>query len=504
MRRGPCTELAESRSAYVDGALDDTGREKLLVHLVDCAECRQDVADLRAVRDLLSRARSQPAPAADDLSARLVSIAGMAAAEPLWARPFRRPAPASMFGLPSRRRARRTRAAAAAAAAVGTFTAVGMIGYVAAPYGQLGVVRDPVGQAQAAFSSSLGQFPLASDSLGAVMLADAGPLTTYPVSFGPTPSPARESLSPAEAAAAMERAVDSHHAVSYSGRQSFFTTRDGHAMWAEIAVEARTGQGIEVEVLSQSGEQLVYGFSPMTVSSRVVDDDLLTLLAHNYTLNGVGGASVAGRRATEISAWSLGQRAARWWLDDATGIVLWQELYDRTGAVALSFGFTSVTVSPAAEMMEHLPPRLVPATATTSLSVADATWLSDSGWSCERELSGLTLVRLHTDRTAGPTAVQAVYSDGVATVGVLEQRGRLDGPPAGTQWDAELRAYVRHGASQSATWQADDTVLTVVTDGPADVLTRAVASLPPERSSSPTTMDRVREGWASILAGMKG
>jgi hypothetical protein len=137
--------------------------------------------------------------------------------------------------------------------------------------------------------------------------------------------------------------------VSYSGRQSFFTTRDGQSMWAEIAIEARSGQGTEFKVLSLSGEQLVRRFSPAVVSSsRVVDDDLLDLLARNYTLTGVGGATVAGRSATEISAWSTGQRAARWWLDDATGIVLWQELYDGTGAVALSFGFTSVTVTPAA------------------------------------------------------------------------------------------------------------------------------------------------------------
>ena len=504
MRRRPCAELAESRSAYVDGALDDAGREKLLAHLVECAECRREVDELRAVRDLLGRTRSHPAPATDDLSARLVSIAGMAATEPLYTRPFRRPAAAGMLGLPSRRRARRTRTAAAAAAAVGTFTVVGMIGYVAAPSGQLAVVRDPVGRAQVAFSSSLGQFPLASDSLGAVMLADDGQLSAYPAALGPLPSPAHQSLSSAAAAAAMERAADSQNAVSYSGRKSFFTTRDGQTMWAEIAVEARAGQGIDVEVLSRSGKQLVHGFSPTTVSSRVVDDDLLNLLAANYTLNGVGGATVAGRRATEISAWSLGQRAARWWLDDETGIVLWQEFYDRTGAVALSTGFTSVTVSPTAEMMEHLPPRLVPAATTTSLSVADVAWLRSSGWSCERNLSGLSLVRLHTDRATGPTAVQAVYSDGVATVGVIEQRGRLEGPPPSTRWDPDLRAYVRHGASQSATWQAGDTVLTVVTDGPADVLTRAVASLPPERSSTPTTMDRVQEGWASILAKVKG
>ena len=407
MKRRPCAELAESRSAYVDGALDDAGREKLLAHLVECEECREDVAELRYVRDLLSRARSQPTPAADDLSARLVSIAGMAATEPLWTRPFRRPATANLPGLPSRRRARRTRAAAAAAAAAGTFTAVGMIGYLAAPSGQLNVVQDPVSGAQAAFSSSLGQFPLASDSLGAVMLADAGRLAAYPASLGPLPSPAHESLSAAAAQAAMERAVRSQNAVSFSGRQSFFTTRDGQTLSAEIAVEARSGQGTRVRVLSQTGEELVHGFRPKVVSSRVVDNDLLDLLARNYTLTGVGGSNVAGRSATEISAWSAGQRAARWWLDDATGIVLWQELYDRNGAVALSFGFTSVSVKPSAEMMEHLPPRLVPAMATTSLSVADVTWLKSSGWSCGRELSGLSLVRLHTDRSADPSGMQA-------------------------------------------------------------------------------------------------
>ena len=83
MRKAPCAELAELRSAYVDGALSNADRERLLAHLVGCPECRQDVADLRAVRELLSRARAEDAPAAPDLSARLVSIAGTEATEPL-------------------------------------------------------------------------------------------------------------------------------------------------------------------------------------------------------------------------------------------------------------------------------------------------------------------------------------------------------------------------------------------------------------------------------------
>ena len=50
-------------------------------------------------------------------------------------------------------------------------TAIGLIGYAAAP--RLAAIDDPTVEAHAAFTSSLGQFPLASDALNAVMLADS-------------------------------------------------------------------------------------------------------------------------------------------------------------------------------------------------------------------------------------------------------------------------------------------------------------------------------------------
>ena len=60
-------------------------------------------------------------------------------------------------------------------------TAMGAIGYAAAP--RLAAVGDPTGEAQVAFTSSLGQFPLASDALNAVMLADSDDLSA---SLSPT------------------------------------------------------------------------------------------------------------------------------------------------------------------------------------------------------------------------------------------------------------------------------------------------------------------------------
>ena len=507
MRKAPCADLAELRSAFVDGALDDTDRERLLNHLVDCANCRRDVEDLRAVRDVLNRTKNEPDPTPNDLSLRLTSIAGTQSVAPLWIRPFRRiqPSDSSRTGsLPSHRRTVKLRITAATMALGATVTALGAIGYAAAP--RLAAIGDPTGEAQVAFTSSLGQFPLASDALNAVMLADSDDLSA---SLSPTldgPSAATgATLTPTEAQAMMQRAADAAHSVSYSGRQSFMAHRNGGVIVAQVDVDARAGQGSQVMVNNQTGQQLLKGFTPALISSRVVDDELLELLERNYRLSGTHGASVAGRASTVVMATRDGSNfvAARWWIDDATGIVLWQETYDRSGSVDLSFGFTSVSVSRGDSILEHLPPRLAVPRTSTSLTLSSATELNASGWSCVRHLAGLSLVRIRSDRAGNPDTVHLVYSDGLTTMSVFEQRGRLTVVPEGSQWDAALGAHVRRGASSVATWQSGEMVLTVVTDGSTSLLAEAVESLPHGEPATRTTLDRIKAGWARILADMK-
>ena len=508
MRKAPCADLAELRSAFVDGALDNADRERLLSHLVGCPHCRQDVEDLRAVRALLKQTRSDPGSTPSDLSHRLVSIAGPESVAPLWTRPFRRiqPAhPSRTGGLPSHRRIVKLRLAAATMAVAATVTVIGVIGYAAAP--RLATIDDPTDDAQVAFTSSLGQFPLASDALNAVMLADSRRLSAgiSPRLEGPSLA-AGKTLGPSEAHAMMKRAAEAGHSVSYSGHQSFLAYRDGKAIVAQVDVDARARQGTQVRVNSQLGQQLYRGFTPALISSRVVDDELLDLLANNYHLSGARLASVAGRSATAVTATRDGSSylAARWWIDDATGIVLWQETYDRNGSLDLSFGFTSVSVSHGESILEHLPPRLAVPRTSTSLTLSSATELRASGWSCVRELAGLSLVRIRSDRASNPDMVHLVYSDGLNTVSVFQQRGQLTATPQGSQWDVPLGAHVRRGASGVATWQSGEMVLTVVTDGSAGLLSDAVESLPHDRSMTQTTLDRIRAGWARILADVKG
>ena len=155
-------------------------------------------------------------------------------------------------------------------------------------------------------------------------------------------------------------------------------------------------------------------------------------------------------------------------------------------------------------MIDHLLPRLAGSTATTSLTTSSGSWLRASGWSCGSELAGLSLVRLRSDDADDPHAVHLIYSDGLTTVGVYRAARPAGCRPRGSRWDDALQAYAYDGASAMATWQSGDVVFTVVTDGPADVLARAVGSLPRCESATPTTMERIKEGWVTILAGLKG
>ena len=508
MRKAPCAELAELRSAFVDGALSDADRERLLSHLVGCADCRRDVEDLRAVRELLNQTNTEPGPAPSDLSLRLVSIAGPESVAPLWTRPFRRTQPSGSsrtVGLPSHRRRVKLRLTAALAAAGATIIAVGVVGYAAAP--SPAAIGDPTSEAQVAFSSTLEQFPFASDALNAVLLTDSRGLIAnlLPPLEGPTDATG-PIMTAAEARATMQRAAGAAHSVSYSGRQSFIAYRNGGTIVAQIDVETHAGQGSQVMVNSLNGQQLLKGFTPAMISSRVVNEELLGLLEHNYRLSATRGTSVAGRSATLVTASRDGSPlvAARWWIDDATGIVLWEETYDKSGALDLSFGFRSVSISRADSILEHLPPRLAVPRTNTSLSLSSAAELSATGWSSSRKLAGLSLVRLRTDRAGSPEAVQLVYSDGLTTVSVFEQRGRLTTVPPGSQWDATVGAHTRSGASSVATWQSGDIVFTVVTDGSAGVLGDTVAALPHDGAEMPTTLGRIKAGWARILSDVKG
>jgi negative regulator of sigma E activity len=497
--RAPCAHLAQDRSALVGDALDVDRRERLLAHLVHCTECRAEVAELRRLREALRT--EAPAEAPRELAQRLISIAGAEAQAPLWSRPFRRTRPGA---LSSRRRTLRARATTAVAVGA-TVVGVGVVGYVAAPAEGGAALRDPTSEAQAAFSSTIAQFPLANDALGAVMAAGAADLARpVPAAGSVQAATGTRRLTGPQARAALARAVSSSDSVGYSGVQSFWARSGGQVVRAAVQVRAVPGQGIQAQVLDRSGQPVGSGFTPATIAARMVDHKLMKLLEENYALIGWGDARAAGRGATVVEAWRSGHLAARWWVDDASGIVLGRQAFDDHDHQVMSVAFTDVRVSRSTAILEHLPARLDVPTTDTVLTLSNAPELARTGWFCRSDLAGLSLVRLRTDSALAPQAVHLVYSDGLATVSVFEQRGQLSATPRGSTWDTGLRAYTQEGASSVASWQSGGTVFTVVTDGSTGLLAQAVGSLPHEPRPERTTMERIREGWAKLLADMKG
>lgn len=500
MSRRPCPQLAADWSALVDGALTGARRERLLAHLVHCEPCRDEVAALRHVRAVLRRPAEHETPR--DLTARLVAIAGPGAGAPLESRPFRRTAEGS---LAARRRRLRVRATAGVVALGALVVGAGATGYAAAPQDALVAVGDPAPRAQAAFSATLSQFPLADDALGAVATAGPGADLAAPAVGGPVDAVAGTSaLTADEARAALDRAAAAADTVAYTGVQAVRSRSGGQTVQATVRVRAVPGQGVQAEVLDGAGQRVSTGFAPAARTGRMVDDSLLRMLDRRFDLRAWSGAQALGRSATLVEAGRDGRRAARWWVDDATGLVLARQTFDGQGAELTSVAFSALQVSRGAALLEHLPVKLVVPSTGTALTLSATEELVQQGWVCREELAGLSLVRLRSDPDPAAGAVHLVYTDGLTTLGVVEQRGRLTSAPQGSSWDTALRAHTTDGATRLASWQSGSTVFTVVTDGSAEALAAAVASLPHEAPPERTTMERIREGWGKLLADTKG
>jgi hypothetical protein len=409
--------------------------------------------------------------------------------------------------LPSVRRRRRLRLGAAGFAVGAVVSSAVGVGYAAAPVPALALIDDPSVDAQAEFTSMLAQSPLVADSIGAVMLVGAERLTSSagvpPASAGRNPN--REpSLTSAEARRALARTSAAASTFSYSGTQAFTAVLNEMTVGAVIQIDSRKDQGSQLTVLNERGDKVLAGYARPAVQSRMVDNQLLDLLELNYRMSGWSGTTVAGRPATVVEASTGGTVAARWWIDNATGLLLGQETYDPQGQVTLRSRFTSLRIGGASSILEHLPPRLSASTTTSALTLSSSPQLTARGWSCSHSLAGLALARVRTDRADSPNVLHLVYSDGLNTVSVVQRRGLLAGPPAGAPWNTDLGAYLGGpGSLGTATWQSGATVYTVITDGPTKLLVAAVHGLPHEPLSSPTTMDRVQAGWADILSRLR-
>ncbi len=178
-----------------------------------------------------------------------------------------------------------------------------------------------------------------------------------------------------------------------------------------------------------------------------------------------------------------GSVAQRTTVDDATFLPLAREVRDTDGRVQRSFRFLEIDFAP--------PASVVSAPRSTVRAAERITDVPDGYRGPERAGAGYVLV----DRTRHDDGVHLVYSDGLFSVSVLEQRGELDwdAMPRGTDTSVDgekARRYVEP-MGDVVVWERNGVVYTCVSDAPPDSLDAMLAGLTPSRSVPERLVDVV-------------
>lgn len=463
-----CGVPAARLSAFLDGALSHRDRERLAVHALGCSDCRDELYELRRTRDLL-RGSACAAPA-DRLAARLMAIPQE-----------HRPGPS--------RRARRLRTLVAAAV-VGLLTFGGTAsaaGWAAAP--APGATVDPGLHGEDEYIAVETTRPLGSHVVAAVMALDDDALSGPYASIAPRP------VSPGAAldATGVEQVLSAVDAaaghVTLDGEQEVRVDHGGALLQARAAVRTRAGQGTHVTVKTLAGATLSDTFTPI----RGHADHVLTELAADQRVTARTGQSVAGREAVLLQVSGRDGLEARWWIDAASGVQLWREIWSG-GAPRESVGFSRVRIGDSDDFMAHLQPQLSVPVTTSTMTLSSTGGLTAQGWECRHDLAGLPLVQLRRDDRSD--VLHTVYGGAGRTVSVVQQRGALAEEPAGFV-RGEDRVWISDGWPAQATWQSGDTVFTVTADS-ADQVAEVTAELPHERPVGRAPWDRVRAGWMRV------
>lgn len=495
---GQCPPSSEL-TALLDLGLDAPDRERVQSHLLDCYLCRDELAGYRRTRELLNRSLSDasiPAQPSDDLSARLIDIAGHEAHSPLRTRPFDG-ARAGTPSLPSRARRGRRRVLGAGVVLAVLVALVGS-GWLAAPEVEA-VALAPGTKPRVMLAESLERRPLGADpALTLLSISEPDRFRTD----SPVLEPSIDRSSPltdAQVTRLAHSGGPAEASTSVSGLHRAWLRQGEHTYEATARIDTSAEQGSEVSLYDSRGVLTRQGHLP-----DGPDRLPMSLLASHYGVRGFAAASfVAGAQADVLEASSDGRVRARWWVDSQTSMLLWHTAYGVDGGLIASAGLLDVRIEES-RFVAHLGPAIARNTRTDAMSLTAAPGLAEQGWSCSGELAGLPLTQIANARPveADSRVVYSSYGDGVDALVVGEQNGALSESLRGWSWDSELQAYRDDSVPTQISWQSGRKVFTVTASADNERLRQAVAALPHEPPLLRTRSERILAGWRAMF-GMR-
>lgn len=305
----------------------------------------------------------------------------------------------------------------------------------------------------------------------------------------------------AVAVSLLRQAAEAAAEWSWSGTEFVSGWGAGGTVAGVVDVEHVAGRGTTIR--TRGGPATALALSGVTPQRSdhpgLLVDAAVDRLMASYAVVLDGSGRVGGRPALVVAVRrDDGRPAARLWVDRATRLPLRREVYDSLGQVARASAFVDVRVGGRRQLPGGPRP-------TSSPTAAELAGLQAQGWLVPAALAGLPVDHAGLLRHAGADVLHLRYSDGLSSVSVFQQRGRLEPATLGglRPWRPAAAAgatvYVRPGLPLSLTWESGGTVFTVVADASDEVVARVVAELPHTAVAAESRQDASGGGFADRL-----
>ncbi|MDQ1713949.1 MAG: sigma-E factor negative regulatory protein RseB [Frankiaceae bacterium] len=306
--------------------------------------------------------------------------------------------------------------------------------------------------------------------------------------------------------ALLEHAAVAARTLSYHGTQmvSFWSDTGSTSALIEVVHNAGAGLLLRVAPTPQNPGGSVYNDENGEVPEVVgFAKGTLTLLAEHYEVGIEGTAEVAGRPADVVAVRRPGlSPTARFWIDRATALPLRREVLDGDGRTLRESAFISLALGPTALSNVTMDSAGgMPATVGTQVVATDFAALRAEGWQVPERLGdSLELLEGRVTGTGNDRVLQLSYSDGVSTVSMFEQRGRLDTGSLDGWQKVDVggeRVWLQDAFPRRVVWSGHGTVFTVVADCPHATLDALVRTLP-HGDPGPGVGTRLGHGLARV------
>ncbi|HEX2026855.1 MAG TPA: sigma-E factor regulatory protein RseB domain-containing protein [Nitriliruptorales bacterium] len=313
----------------------------------------------------------------------------------------------------------------------------------------------------------------------------------------------------------LERAVDAGRQRVFEGRLVVVSfEREGPTIGELQVVQDRDGSLLTDRtrdwMLRSADGETFYGNEQTGTRLRIGSVERtgfsVERLSRKYDVRLAGDEEVAGREAVTVVVRQRGSHHVRerLYVDRRSGLIVRRETFDGRGRPVRLTAFTSLDLSP-----QHAVPdvgvweeeRRSPhaAMSTRSLGI-----LEELGWVLPDDLpGGFALVDASAVGQGDGSSVHLLYSDGLYSLSLYQQHGRLDIGAVATSGARPDRLgelpVLRWPDTDPGTylWSGHGLTFTLVTDAPRDTLAQAVSDLP--RDPPPSVGRRFVRGLTRVL-----